>query len=257
MTLAETQALFHAALAGAPEATPERIAACFTGTPELPAGERVGIYADMVLWRQVNALREDFPKLVALLGDGPFFSLARAYVLEVPSRHHDLGRRGERLAAWLRSRTDLPRPDLADLAELEWARDDVFFEAPERPATPEAMARLSPESFAAARLRLVPALRLLDLGYDAPSLWRRLEDGKAPGEHLRRPTPVAVWRPEHQVFHAALPRPEAEALRRAAAGAPLSEVCAAFDGPGAAGEAFAAIGSWLAEGWVAEVVEEP
>lgn len=257
MTLAETQALFHAALSGSPEATPERIAACFAGTPGLPAAERVGIYAGMVLWRQVDALREDFPKLVALLGDGPFFDLARAYVLEVPSRHHDLGRRGEALAGWLRRRADLPRPDLADLAELEWARDDVFFAAAEPPAPAGTVARLSPGAFAAARLRLVPALRLLDLEHDAAALWRRLEDGEAPGEPMRRPTSIAVWRPEHQVFHASLPGPEAEALRRAAAGAPLSGICAAFEGPGAAHEAFAAIGSWLAEGWVAAVVESP
>ncbi len=253
MTLAETQALFYAALSGSPDATPERIASCFAGTAELPAGERVGIYAGMVLWRQVDALRQDFPKLAALLGDEPFFALARAYVQEVPSRCGDLGRRGEALAGWLRRRPGLPRPDLADLAELEWARAEVFFEAALPPARAEALSRLGPEPFAAASLRLVPALRLLDLECDAPALWRRIEDGEAPGEPVPRPTAVAVWRPEHQVFHATRPRPEAEALRRSAAGAPLSEVCAAFEGPEAAREAFEAIGSWFAEGWVAEV----
>jgi hypothetical protein len=31
---------------------------------ELPAVERVEIYADMYLWRLVDALREDYPKVV-------------------------------------------------------------------------------------------------------------------------------------------------------------------------------------------------
>src|SRR5690242_2641025 len=63
MTLAETQALFHAAVTGEVRAPSLEIQRCFAGSPELTASERVGIYADMYLWRLVDALREDYPKL--------------------------------------------------------------------------------------------------------------------------------------------------------------------------------------------------
>jgi hypothetical protein len=56
------------------------------------------------------------------------------------------------------------------------------------------------------------------------------------------------------VFHTALLSDEALALERAAAGAPLADVCAAFEGREApAEEAFAALASWLDEGWVAAI----
>lgn len=122
MTLAETQALFHEALTGAGPVAAARLEACFAGTPELPAVERVAIYADMYRWRLVDALRETFPKLVRALGDEPFAALADDYLRRHPSEHHDVGQVGRRLAAFLREYPDPERPDLADLAELEWAR---------------------------------------------------------------------------------------------------------------------------------------
>jgi hypothetical protein len=47
VTLAETQALFHEILTNREPVAPERIEQCFAGTPELPAAERVAIYANM------------------------------------------------------------------------------------------------------------------------------------------------------------------------------------------------------------------
>jgi hypothetical protein len=277
VTLAETQALFHAAVTRAEGDRSLDIQRCFVGSGELGAAERVGIYADMYLWRLVDALREDYPKLAALLGDDRFYAVAEAYVREHPSRHHDLGRLGVHLPAFLRARPEPERPDLADLAALEWARAEVFFEAEVERARPDALAALTPGEFLRARLRLVPALRVLAVEHDALALWRALEHGRAappprPGVHA-----IAAWRRELDVFHAALELDEAAALEGAAAGDPLSRVCAAFardaSAPPLAGApakcgapaspaprredaaqaAFAAIASWFEEGWIASV----
>jgi hypothetical protein len=234
MKLAETQALFWNALQGAPA----DLEACFAGTPDLPARERVQIYAEMFLWRQVDALREDFPKLAAALGEDGFVALARAYIHAHPSEHPDLGKLGRNLAVFA------PAP-LRDLAALEWARAELFFE--EERAAIEALPA-GAEGFAQARLALVPALRLLELAHDAPAMWARIEDGEAPGAPERRACFAAVWRAGFDVFHAELPAEEAAALRLARDGATLAEVCGAF---GAPEPAFAALQSWLAEGWVA------
>lgn len=252
MTLAETQALFHAAVTG--RAGPAAVEACFAGTPELGAPERLRIYAGMWLWRQVDALREEFPRLAGLLGEGRFADLCRAYLRRHPSRHHDIGRLGRLLSPYLRRFPDPERPDLADLAALEWARSEAFFEAEAAPAGREALSALPARDFPRARLRLVPALRLLDLRHDAASTWRRLERGQDPGPAAAGPVAVAVWRAGHQVFHAALPPAEASALRSALAGRPLRAVCRAFEAErDPARAAFASIASWLDEGWVAAV----
>ena len=148
MTLAETQALFHEILTGPDPVAPDRIDACFAGTPELPATERVAIYANMYLWRLTEALRETFPKLLRYLGDDRFAALAEDYVRRNPSEHHDIGQVGRRLARFLRQHPDPDRPDLADLADLEWARHQVFFAPPADPVGPEAFTGLAPDAFA-------------------------------------------------------------------------------------------------------------
>jgi hypothetical protein len=258
MTLAETQALFHAAVTRAEGDRSREIQRCFTGSAELPAAERVEIYADMYLWRLVDALREDYPKLAALLGDERFYALAEAYVREHPSHHHDLGRLGVNLAAFLRAHPDPMRADLADLAALEWARSEVFFEGDIEPAREDVLASLAPEEFLEARLRLAPALRLLAVEHDAVQLWRAIEHCEpvpppAPGIHA-----IAVWRTGFEVFHTALDLDEATALEGAASGDALSRVCAAFTARAdAAAAAFDAIRSWFDEGWIVAVEGPP
>ncbi len=255
MNLAETQALFHSLASGEPGADPRAAELVVAGTPELPAAERVAIYAGMWLGRQADALRADFPMVAAALGDERFRDLCAAYLRAHPSEDPDVGRLGRRMASFLRSRPDLARrPDLADLAALEWARLEVFFEAPWEPAGREALAALGPEAFPGARLRLAPALRLVLLDHDAAELFRRLDAGEPPGVPAPGPCAAAVWRREFEVLHAPLDLDEALALEAALAGDPLARVCAAFarrERPAEA--AFEALRSWADEGWIAGV----
>src|SRR5256714_10703176 len=107
MNLAETQELFWDLLQGR-----GRPLDAFVGSADLPAEERVAIYARMFLHRQVDALREMFPKVVAALGDEAFFEAAARDLREHPSEHPDLGQLGRKLAALL------DRPDVPRLARL-------------------------------------------------------------------------------------------------------------------------------------------
>ena len=258
MTLSETQALFHEVLTSPEPVAVDRIDACFAGTPEHPAVERVAIYANMYLWRLVEALRETFPNLARFLGDEGFAALAGDYLHRHPSEHHDVGQVGRRLAAFLREYPDPERPDLADLAELEWARHQVFFAPLAEPAGPGAFAGLDAEAFSRTGVVLSPALRVLVLDSAAAPLWRRLEDGEPPGPPSPGASVVAVWRDVLDVFHCQLEQDEAQALSRAGSGEPLSAICAAFAGrenPAAA--AHSALSSWLDEGWMLSIGPAP
>ncbi len=248
MTLAETQALFHQAITAPGSVAAGRLEACFAGTPALPAAERVEIYAEMYLWRLVDGLRQTFPCLARFLGEERFAALAVDYLRRCPSRHHDLAQAGRRLPAFLRRHPDPARPVLADLAALEWARQVVFFAAPVEVVDASALASVSPED----GLALSPALRVLRLGYLVTDLWRSLDAGEAAPEAVADEAAVAVWRAGFEVFHCALAADEAAALALARGGAPLGAVCAAFEGrEDAAGAAFRAVSSWVAEGWIA------
>ncbi len=257
MTLAETQALFHRAITEG-DADPAAVEACFAGTPALPAAERLAIYAGMFLSRQVEALAAEFPALRACLGAERFAALCRSYLKAYPSAHHDLGQLGRHLPAFLRERPAADRGDLADLAALEWARSEVFFEADASAVDREAVRSLAPADFPRARLRFVPALRLLALSYPAHEAWLLSTSGEVAPPLPAAPTWLAVWRAGHDVFHTPLDRHEALALRAALSGASLLDVCARFaavDEPVAAG--FAALASWIDERWVAAVEPRP
>jgi len=234
MKLAESQRLFWDLLRGE-----RRPLDGFVGTPALPAAERVGIYARMFLDRQVEVLQETFPKVAAALGSDGFREIAARYVLAHPSEHPDLGQLGRRFAAFLE------RPDLADLARLEWARGEVFDEREAPALSAEEFARLAqdPDAFMHHSIRLIPALRLLRLEHDVGPLWEG--SAKAAGA---RPSSLVVWRAGFEVYHVEVDPDEARAVQLAAEGAALADVCGALDEPGRAAEM---LQGWLGEGWIA------
>ncbi len=200
MSLAETQRNFWQALRG------EEASRAFVRGPD-----RLHVYAEMFLLRQVDVLRADFPELLAKLGDDAFFALAKAYVLAHPSEDPDLGRLGRAFAQFSGD----------PLAALEWARCEVFLEAEAE--------RLLPEEFAqrlakgVAEFRIAPALRLAG----STVVWR------APGDFT--------------LSEVDLEGDELRALRLALDGTTFEEICGAFDEPA---RAYQALQSWLAEGWI-------
>jgi len=253
VTLAETQALFHDLVTSEGSPYPAAVDACFAGTAELPAADRVAIYRNMYASRLVEALKDAFPNLARFLGDERFAALGEAYVAEFPSEHHDVGRLGMRLAEFLRAHPDPKRPDLADLAELEWARNEVFFAPDSGAVGAEALA----EAGALARLTLAPLLQVVATEHDAAAPWKRIDAGEPVDPAVRMPSSVAVWRRGFDVFHCALSVEEASALRAAREGGTLEAICGFFaEGPDSAAAAHAAISSWFAEGWITGVDRE-
>src|SRR5260370_42105954 len=93
----------------------------FVGTPALDAASRMDIYANMFVWRQIDALREDFPKLVGLMGDEAFYALGEAYLRAHPSVHPSLSKLVHHLAAFLEQHPG-SRADPRALAGPKWTR---------------------------------------------------------------------------------------------------------------------------------------
>lgn len=243
MKLVDLQHEFWRLATQAPDAVSQHSASrVFVDSEQLSAASRIAIYADMFVWRQVDCLREDYPKLAEIHED--FYALASSYLAEHPSRHHSLAQLGHALPEFLSVRP-ASRADASDLAALEWARIEAFDEA-DAPTLAQLTGSDSP-------LRIVPAFRALELEHDVLAVWQAVEDGTAVPEPRHDPCTVVVWRKAYDVFHVRLEATEAIALRRAMGGADLALICEAFERHAdPVGAAYRAIGSWFTEGWIAD-----
>jgi hypothetical protein len=253
MSLAEFQERFWK-LARYEASAPRRDAGrLLSDRPPLSPGQRADLYAEMYWERHVGTLRDQFPKLCALVGPDAFDVLATRYVEAHPSTHHSLARLGEALPRHLSTHPSR-RPDLADLAALEWARYDVQFERDDAPASLSVLSAAPQRSLEHVRLRAVASARLLALDHDALALWQALADGRAAPPPAPASVAAVVWRAGGDAVHAKVRPRELEPLRRLFAGAPFGEISAGFgEARDALDVAEAAVLRWFDAGWVATV----
>ena len=224
--------------------TVEEAAAAPEAQAEVPAGrvdevllpsaglaplERLGIYQAMYPLRMEEALASDYPALKHFLGDERFFDLTRAYVQAHPSRSFTLSPLGRHLPEFVAAARNIPRRAFChDLARLERAIAEAF-EAPEEPALDErAVASVPPAEWERARLRPIPAFRLLALRYPAGAYLDSLRgDGHDHPETRRADGWVAVYRRDYAVYRHELSRPAHDLLADVAGGRTLGEAVAA------------------------------
>lgn len=222
--------------------------------------DRVGLYAEMYWLRMRDSLRTDYPFVHRVMGDAGFDVLVARHVRRRPSTHYSLGRLGADFERTVREAGANVPAWLADLAALEWARDEAFVAVDGPVLDLPSLAALSDETFPHARLVATSAVRLLRPGFDVLPVWRALEAGEAWSELSveRAAAAVVVWRQGFQVFHVAVGDPEAKALESVLAGLDLPTVCEAFaDAAEPVQVAFQAMASWVNEGMLAALEVDP
>lgn len=216
--LERLQRAFHALATGS---------ASLDGAHELIAvrPERIAIYRRMYCDRLVEAIADDYPKLVTLLGTR-WREIATAYIRECPPHDPDIHHAGRELAAFL-SRTGAVWE--RDLARLEWARAEVFFAADATALARNQLTDLAPNDFPSLPLRLIPASALVELGSNADDLWSAVQDGLPPPSAESTSRAVIVWRRDlSTVVHRTLDADEVACVRLLATGAEFSTLCGAL-----------------------------
>jgi len=195
--------------------------------------ERVHVYAGMYLWRLVDALREDFPKLATVLGDDGFADLARGYIRAHPSTEPSIRHLGRALPDFL---AGYQPAYLADLARLEWTRLQVFDAPDATPLTAAELRRVAAAEWPDLRFTLVPACARLVTAWPVHRLWADAA-ALAPAR-----TALRIWREGFFVYQTAMDPAEEAALDRLVAGEPFAAVCEGFDAPA---EAAALLLRWI------------
>jgi len=214
---------------------------------QLSAVERLEIYAHMYFARLVEVMEAEYPSVRQLLGPHAFATACRRFVAKHPSRSRMLNGLSAGFPEYL-VRT-LPRTNrnglAVDIARIERAMEDVFDAPAAVPMTAAEFAAVGEGT----RLRVNPALVLLELRYPANDYMNALRRGERRRIPQPRATQVIVFRRAFQVMRRDQEPEQFRLLRALAAGKPLAAaVCASIGGRSGSAERVARrLGRWFEE----------
>jgi len=176
-------------------------------TPE----QRMQIYRNNTFVILTDNLKGTFPATVALGSEEFFCYLAHEFIKKHPPLSGDMNSYGSQLPAFMRlSGLTEKHPFLADLAELEWLRQESYMAADADAFQPESLDSFITEDFRKLGFVLHPSLRLLRSGFPVIKLWK-LGKGQAAIEDInldagenalvfRRGDGVEMWSVDRAVF---------------------------------------------------------
>lgn len=199
--LPDLQAAFRAGTIGRDG---EAVAALSAGG--MQNGHRFGIYRNNIFKSLTGVLEAAFPTIRNMVGDENFAVLARRFIAAHPPQRPQLFAYGGDFAAFLAGFAPAvgELPFLPDLARVEWAVNEAYFEADAETLNAGQLAGLAPERYAGLRLGLHPTVRLIESDWPVWDLWGAevLPDlGPDPGPPGKRAggQRVLVRRPESKV----------------------------------------------------------
>jgi hypothetical protein len=198
--LREMQAAFLAGVFG-----PDATSACgHIESDRIPADRRFAIYRSNTLISLTGSLMASFPAVYRVLGDHDFRIAAARYIRRHPPAMPQLLAYGDAFPGFLESFEPARRHGfVADLARLEWARQEALFSPDAEPLAPVALQAVPVEAYAGLRFALHPTARLIASDWPVQSLWEAAHapDGSDSGPDgvTGRPESVLVLRPQHGV----------------------------------------------------------
>jgi len=196
------------------------------GAAEDERAGRFDVYRNNLRVGFTKALTISFPVIERLVGAEYFCRLAEEFLLRHPSHSGNLHHIGAPFADFLRQRfRDTEYGYLADVAALEWAREEVLIATDEPALDVSALRDVPPDEYGGLGFRLDAAVRLVSSKYPIVAIWRTNQpdsstdervDLRAEGDNV-----VVLRTPECIEFHR-LPAADFAALSTLAAGLALS-----------------------------------
>lgn len=226
MRLAELQRLMRRTLldGGRDPALPALLA-----DPPEQRERRLAVYRNNVCHALASVLDAAFPVVRQLVGAECFTATALAFVAEQPPRQPALYEYGGDFPAFLaRFRPLVELPWLADVARLEWARNEALFAAERESLTPARLAAVPAAELTDLRLQPHPSARWLESPWPIHATWDAHQPGGGPLEavDLERAESVLVWRQSGSVRQRLLSDGEFALLAALAANRPLAAAAA-------------------------------
>ncbi|WP_339487390.1 HvfC/BufC N-terminal domain-containing protein [Pseudomonas sp. EL_65y_Pfl2_R95] len=138
------------------------------------SSSRFAVYRNNVVSSLINALADNFPVIVQLVGDDFFRAMATVFVREFPPQTRILSYYGAGFARFIEAFPPAQSlPYLADVARLEFARIQAYHSADVAGLGAEqiAQALANPEALVQMTFSLHPSLTVLNSAYGIVSLW--------------------------------------------------------------------------------------
>ncbi|MEP6907636.1 MAG: putative DNA-binding domain-containing protein [Pseudoxanthomonas sp.] len=221
------------------------------------ATSRLDVYRQGYRVRLRDALVVEFPGL-GLLAGRRFKGLLESYVDTHPSGHYNIRWHGAGLQAFLEY--GLPwreRPELAEMARLDWAISTAFDAADEKVVAVADLAGVPPSAWAELHLRPQGHLQILSGAFNVEA-FRRAADRNKPRPRLRRcemSRHCLVWRQSLEVRYRLIDDDEQATLTAAMRGESFALLCdrmASCHEPSMAMPRMAALlRQWLDDGLIA------
>jgi Putative DNA-binding domain len=194
-------------------------------------GRRLAIYRNNVLLSLCRVLEGTFPGSRRLLGSERFAKVAKAFICSAPPERPQLMTYGAGFPAFLeRSAEAASVAYVADVARLEWAREEAYYAADAPPLSAKDLTTIPIARYAALRFEVHPTLRLIRSAGPVFALWQEASGGSAEGRSaaLRNsgPEQVVVLRPEMTVTVRPVFAADLLLLEGLGAGLPLADAAA-------------------------------
>ncbi|MCB1822697.1 MAG: putative DNA-binding domain-containing protein, partial [Candidatus Competibacteraceae bacterium] len=158
---------------------------------------RLSVYRNNVRHALFSVLEAAFPVVRQLIGAECFTATALTFITEHPPQAPVLYAYGSDFADFLSSFRPLTElPWLADVARLEWARNEALFAADREPLSPNQLATVPVAELPGLRLGLHPSAWLHESPWPIHAIWDAHQPGGGALEavDLARAEAVLVWR---------------------------------------------------------------
>lgn len=159
---------------------------------------RLAVYRNNVVSSLIDALADSFAVTQQLVGEAFFRAMAGEFVRRHPPRSRILALYGDAFAGFIaRFAPAAGLPYLADVARLEFARQQACHAADAQPMAEDALAQAlaAPESLADLRFEWHPALQAIESAYAIVSLWAAHQsEGEIPALAVDHPEQALVLR---------------------------------------------------------------
>lgn len=141
------------------------------GPDGLPAPKRFSVYRNNVLVSLIEALTQNFPSIVAMVGEPYFKALAHVYVEDNPPQSPIMMWYGEAFPNFLQTFEPLAEyPYLSDLARFEWHWLQAYHAADEPVFDATRLNGVSPEELAEMRFEFQSAVMVMQSDWPVVSL---------------------------------------------------------------------------------------